>query len=97
MIAFILVLFLTESPTWMAALGHETHAAKAFAYIAKFNGVSDFASKVQEVRPDKFGDDASENQANKSKLDSNDISITSNEIARDDTDFVAAAAKDHQE
>ena len=96
-LAFILVLFLTESPTWMAALGHEEHAAKAFAYIAKFNGVSDFAGKVQEVRPDKFGEDAAENKANNSKLDKNDISITSNEISKGDTEFFAAEAKVNQE
>lgn len=61
-VAFIMVLFLTESPTWLAALGHEEHAARGFAYIAKFNGVSGFAGNVQMVGADKMGEEESVRQ-----------------------------------
>ena len=84
-VAFILVLWLVDSPTWMASLGHEAHAAKAFAYIARFNRVSDFASDVREVRADKFGETGDSQAPEKSNPDQKTATQTGIEMSSDNS------------
>jgi len=52
--AFILSFWLVESPTWMASVGQKGHAARTFAYIAKFNGMQKSFAGIDEVEADPF-------------------------------------------